>query len=491
MSQAASSSLPPALASALINLLGQENVLTAREELLVYECDGLTIPRAAPAAVVFPRNTEQVVATVKLLREHQTPILPRGAGTGLAGGVVAVTGGVQVSTAKMRTIHQIDIRNRWALVDAGVPNLALSAAVAHSPYHFAPDPSSQRASTIGGNVATCAGGIHTLKHGVTINHILGVEMVLGDGSVHVLGGPGGHTFGPDLVGLISPSEGTLGIITRVWCKLTKKPTGFRTALAVFDASRDATSTVAQIIAAGITPAALEMLDGVFIKVVEEAFHFGFPTDAQAMLLLEIDGEETRNDGTAAASHLDQEMAKIETIARGNRARSFAASADPAKRAELWSARKRAFGALGRLGFSYCTQDACVPRSKLPEVLEEIAKICQKHQLFVTNCFHAGDGNVHPVLCFDENDPEQVRRTLAASGDILRYCISIGGAVSGEHGVGIEKLKYMRDMFAPADLALMHRIRHVFCPGDEMNPLKLLPRDGVEIDLMNPGRKVPQ
>jgi glycolate oxidase len=292
--------------------------------------------------------------------------------------------------------------------------------------------------------------------------------------------------GPDLAGLLCGSEGTLAIVTRVWCRLTPKPKAFRTGLAVYNSSRDATNTVAGIIAAGITPAALEMLDGVFIKVVEEAFHLGFPTDAQAMLLIEVDGVDIPLEG---GSSLDAEMQEIERIARANNARTFEASADEKKRDQLWLARRKAFGSLGRLNLSHCTQDSCVPRSKLPDVLEEIGRICRKYDLFVTNCFHAGDGNVHPALCFDEADPEQVRRIIAASGEIVAYCVSVGGSVTGEHGVGIEKMAYMKFMYSPEDLALMHSLRHSFSPEDRMNPYKILPREGVEIDLVHPCRNV--
>ena len=355
--------------------------------------------------------------------------------------------------------------------------------VANSPYHYAPDPSSQRASTIGGNVATNAGGLHTLKYGVTVNHILGVEVVLSDGSVHTVGGPrGGHDVGPDFTGLLCGTEGTLGIITRVWCRLTPKPTAFRTALAIFDDTQKACQSVADIIAAGIIPAALEMMDGTMVRIVEEAFHLGFPKNAQAVLVLEVDGP---------AGGLDEDLGMIEAMCKKNGA-DFQEGSDPKRRADLWAARKRAFGAIGRASPSYCTQDACVPRSKLPEVLAKIAEICARYHLRATNVFHAGDGNVHPILMYDEADENQVRAALAASGEILRYCISIGGTLTGEHGVGIEKLAYMRDMFDPASLAAMHKIRHVFVgDSDAMNPFKSLPRDGESIDLLHPQRKVPQ
>ncbi|MGN6369156.1 MAG: FAD-binding oxidoreductase [Phycisphaerae bacterium] len=472
------------LISALQAALSAGQVISHPDELVVYECDGFTIPRARPLAVVFPTSTQQVVAAVNVCRKHNVSIVPRGSGTGLAGGIVPVTPGVQISTARMNKILEIDLRNRFALVEAGVCNLALSTAVANSPFHYAPDPSSQRASTIGGNVATNAGGLHTLKYGVTVNHTLGVEIVLSDGSVHTVGGPqgAGAQIGPDLTGLLCGTEGTLGIITKVWCRLTPKPTAFRTALAIFDDTQKACQSVADIIAAGIIPAALEMMDGTMVGIVEQAFHLGFPKNAQAVLVLEVDGPDLG---------LDEDLAQIESICKKNGA-DFQGGSDPKRRADLWSARKRAFGAIGRASPSYCTQDACVPRSKLPEVLAKIAEICARHRLRATNVFHAGDGNVHPILMYDEADESQVRAALAASGEILRYCISIGGTLTGEHGVGIEKLPYMRDMFDPASLASMHKIRHALVGDtDAMNPFKTLPREDINIDLLHPQRKVPQ
>ncbi len=466
----------------LRTLLGPGGIIADPDELVVYECDGFTIPRARPLAVVFPTHTQHVSEILKILSRHHLAVLPRGSGTGLCGGIVAVTPGVQVSTARMKTIHQIDVRNRWALVDAGVLNLRLSDAIADAQLHFAPDPSSQRASTIGGNVATNAGGLHTLKYGVTVNHILGVEVVLADGSIHVLGGPHGHDIGPDFTGLICGTEGTLALITRVWCRLIPKPRAFRTALAIFDSTQHCCQTVADLIAAGIIPAALEMMDGAMIRIVEDAFHLGFPRSAQALLLIEVDGPEIG---------LEEDMNHIEQLARKNNATDIQRGSDPARRDALWSARRRAFAAIGRVSPSYCTQDACIPRSKLPMVIAKIAEICTRHHLQITNVFHAGDGNVHPVLMYDENDPAAVQRTLEASGEILRFCISVGGTVTGEHGVGIEKLPYMRDMFSPDDLHAMHRIRRALVTDDQMNPFKVLPRDGVTIDLEHPQRHVPQ
>lgn len=478
----------PALAD-LAACLPAGGLVTDPAALVVYECDGFTIPRSVPLAVAFPESTEQLVGVVRALIRHDLEILPRGSGTGLAGGIVPVRagGGVQVSTARMRKVLQVDLRNRAALVEAGCPNLALSEALRETAYHYAPDPSSQRASTIGGNVATNAGGIHTLKHGVTNNHILGVEAVTATGEVVTLGGPAGHTTGPDLVGLLCGSEGTLAIISKVWCRLTPKPTAFRTALAVFNSTTEACQTVADIIAAGIIPAALEMMDGTMINIVEDAFHFGFPTDAQAILLIEVDGPAIAGQAGGA---LDEELADIERLARHNNVRDFQGGSDPVRRAALWAARKKAFGAVGRVSPSYCTQDACVPRSLLPQVLERIGEICRGYGIRVTSVFHAGDGNVHPLLMYDEADAASVQRALDASFEILRYCVSVGGTITGEHGVGIEKLSCMADMYSPETLATMRRIRDALVPNDLLNPFKVLPREGVTISLTSPQRRAP-
>ncbi|HVS70622.1 MAG TPA: FAD-linked oxidase C-terminal domain-containing protein [Phycisphaerae bacterium] len=472
--------------SALRSALAPGAVIDDPTALIVYECDGFTIPRATPLAVAFPASTDEVVAVVNLCRGHKIAVLPRGSGTGLTGGIVPVTPSIQLSTARMNKILEVDIPNRCALVEAGVTNSALSDAVKNSPYHYAPDPSSQRASTIGGNVATNAGGLHTLKYGVTVNHLLGMEFVSADGQVHCVGSPRGHDLGPDFAGLLCGSEGTLGIITKVWCRLSPRPAAFRTALAVFHRTQDACQAVADIIAAGITPAALEMMDGPMIQIVEDAFHLGFPTGAQALLVIEVDGPAIADGGA-----LDEDLACIDALCQQNRAACVESSRDPQRRAALWSARKRAFGAIGRISPSYCTQDACVPRSKLPEVISQIAHICQRHGLRATNVFHAGDGNVHPVLMYDEGDGDSVQRALAASADILRLCISIGGVLTGEHGVGIEKLPFMSDMYSPADLAAMHAVRTALVPTDLMNPYKVLPRENAPVNLLHPQRKVPQ
>lgn len=474
------------LIHALAEIVGPDGILADPNELRVYECDGFPVAKGVPRAVVFPRDTEQVARCVRVLAEHDVPIVPRGSGTGLAGGAVSFDQGVLISTSRMTRVESIDLENRVAVAQAGVRNLSLSEAVAaeqarrgdyEAALHFSPDPSSQRASTVGGNASTNAGGINTLKHGVTTNHVLGVEIVLADGEV-VQTRTGGlyDGMGPDLPGLLCGSEGTFGILTRIWCRLTPKPQHLRTVYAVFNSTKDACLTVSDTIAAGIIPTSMEMMDGAMVRVVEDAFHYGFPIDAQAMLLIEIDGIEAA---------LDEQLDAIIDIARRNGATDVQACSEPKRRAELWSARKRAFGAIGRISRSYCTQDACVPRSMLPEVIETVGNIGDEFGLKIANVFHAGDGNIHPILLFDEDDPEQVQRVLEASERILSYCISIGGTLTGEHGVGVEKIHLMRVMFNDATIDTFRKIKDALDPAHRVNDAKLIPSTTLEVQLLKP------
>jgi len=464
----------------LRGIVGERGIVTDPGELLAYECDGFPIAKAVPLAVVFPVDTQQVSDVVRCLNHHGVVIVPRGSGTGLTGGCVGFGDGVIVCTSRMKRIVEVDIPGRWACVEAGVLNTQLTghvqAQLDGEHLHFAPDPSSQKASTIAGNAATNAGGLHTLKYGVSSNHVLGVELVLPDGDIVTTRPAMADGFGPDLPGLICGSEGTLGLITRVWVRLTAQPQAFRTIVGIFKDSTGASKTVADIIATGIVPAALEMMDGAMVRVVEDAFAYGFPRDAGALLLIEIDGVE---------AVLDEQMQKVAQICRNNNATRVDCSADPIKREELWSARKRAFGAIGRISPSYCTQDACIPRSKLPEVLETIGQIGKRYGLTITNVFHAGDGNVHPILLFDEDDAKQVADVMHASHDILEYCISIGGTLTGEHGVGVEKLPMMQVMFNAATIDLFKRIKHTFDADERMNLGKLIPSEKLFVDLTKP------
>ena len=471
----------PALIEELRAIVGPGGVLDDPAERITYECDAFPLARSTPLAVVFPQTTEQVARCLRTLDRHGAPIVPRGNGTGLTGACVAYDEGVIVATSRMNRILEVDTANRVACVEAGVCNLALTEQVNRTPggekLHFAPDPSSQRASTIGGNAATNAGGVHTLKEGVTTNHVLGLEMVLPDGTVlRTRGGKLHAGFGPDLPGLLCGSEGTLGIITKVWVRLTPRLDAFRTIVGVFESSAAACRSVAEVIAAGITPAALEMMDGAMIRVVEQAFHFGFPSDAQALLLFELNGVEAT---------LDEQMRHVVSICERNGAASVDCSADPARRKELWSARKRTFGAIGRISTSYCTQDACVPRSTLPDVIDRIARIGEKYGLIITNVFHAGDGNVHPILLFDEHDPDQARRVMQASHEILRYCIDIGGTLTGEHGVGVEKQPLMSYMFDEPTMETFATIKWAFDPDERINAGKMMPSEKVKVDLVGP------
>lgn len=464
------------------------HLLTDPAELFVYESDGFTIAKARPALVVFPTTTEQVVSIVKALARREVQIVPRGSGTGLAGGCVAFENGVIIATTRMNRILQIDLENRVAQVEAGARNTQLSDAVAQLPgggaYHFAPDPSSQRASTIGGNAATNAGGIHTLKDFVSSNHVLGVEMVLADGQVLVTGGQNGcyESSGLDLTGLICGSEGTFGIITRLWVRLAPKAMGFRTIVSIFSDTADACNAVSEVIAAGMLPAAMEMLDGRMVHVIEDAFHFGFPREAQALVLTEIDGIEAL---------LDQQMQEVAEISRRHHALSIDMSADPAARAKLWKARKSAFGAIGRISHSYCTQDACVPRSMLASVLKRINEIGLAHGLDINNVFHAGDGNVHPIFLYDERDESQVQNTLQAAEEVLKYCIDVGGTLTGEHGVGVEKIHLMPYLFDEPTIRQFQRVKHAFDPSERINAGKLIPSDKIKVTLLKPGRQAPQ
>jgi glycolate oxidase len=463
----------------LRSIVGADAVLTSPTDLLVYECDGYTIEKNRPDVVVFPTSTEQVVEVVRTANAHGVPFLPRGAGTSLAGGCLPVGGGVVISLTRMKRILEVSVRDRYAVVEAGVVNLWLTNHLRPHGYHYAPDPSSQGACTIGGNVATNSGGPHTLKYGVTVNHVLGVELVLPDGSVVHTGGPAEDAPGYDLTGVIVGSEGTFGLATKAWVRITRNPEAYRTLLGVFETVDDATNTISDIIGAGIIPGALEMLDRLILGAVEEAFHFGFPLDAGAVLIMEVDGLE---------AGLDREAERVVAIAKKNGAREVRRANTEAERLLLWKSRKQAFGAVGRLAPSYCTQDGVVPRTKLPHILRAITRIGEKYNIRIANVFHAGDGNIHPILLFDERDAEQVKRVLAASHEILEECVSCGGSVTGEHGIGVEKLDFMPRLFTPEDLAMMLRLRSAFNPDGKCSPAKMLPTAGACIEQSKVARR---
>ncbi len=449
--------------------LGRRQVLSSASELLAYECDGFTIEKNVPDAVVFPESTKQVADVVKLANEYDMPVVARGAGTSLAGGCLPIGGGVVVMLTRMKKIVEIDIRNRIAVVEAGLPNIQLTRALSGTGYHYAPDPSSQGACTIGGNVATNAGGPHTLKYGVTVNHVLGLEAVLGDGSTIQLG-PVVNPAEFNLTGVLVGSEGTLAIVTKVWVRLTANPQDYRTMRAIFESVDDATNAVSDIIAAGIVPAAMELMDQGIVGAVEEAFHFGFPLDAKAIVVIELDGP---------AAGLDRQQEEIVKACKARNAREVLRAASPAERDLLWKCRKLSVGAVGRLSPSYCSQDGAVPRTRLPHILGRIAEIGAKHDIRIVNVAHAGDGNVHPILLFDERDKDQVERVLAASHDFLEECVQCSGSVTAEHGIGVEKIDFMERQFSGNDLAAMARVRAAFNPSGRLGPGKLLPSDGAE------------
>jgi len=463
----------------LKQVVGPDGMLASPSELVVYECDGYTIEKNKPDVVVFPTSTEQIVRIVKICNEANVPFLPRGAGTSLAGGCLPVGGGVMIALTRMKRILEVNTRDRYAVVEPGVVNLWLQNHLKGQGYHYAPDPSSQGACTIGGNVATNSGGPHTLKYGVTVNHVIGVEFVMPDGKVVVTGGPIEDRPGYDLTGVIVGSEGTFGIASRTWVRITRNPEAYRTLLGVFETIDDATNTISDIIGAGIIPGALELLDKLILKAVEEAFHFGFPLDAGAVLIMEVDGLE---------AGLDKDAERIEAIAKKNNAREVKRANTEAERLLLWKSRKQAFGAVGRLAPSYCTQDGVVPRTKLPHILRVIQKIGLKYDLRIANVFHAGDGNIHPILLFDERDPAQVKRVMDASHEILDECINAGGSVTGEHGIGVEKIDFMPKLFSPDDLSMMMRLRSAFNPDNRCSPAKMFPTAGACIEAAGPARR---
>lgn len=464
-------------------IVGDEGMLHEPVELLVYECDGYVVEKKAPDVVLFPTSTQHVVDIVKACNEFDVPFVPRGAGTSLAGGCLPVGGGVMIALTRMKQILEVNFRDRYAVVEPGLVNVHLTQHLKGSGFHYAPDPSSQGACTIGGNVATNSGGPHTLKYGVTVNHVLGLEVVLPDGEVVEIGGPAEDLPGFDLPGLFVGSEGTFGVVTKVLVRITRDPAAFRTMLGVFETVDDATRAISGIIGAGIVPAALEMMDQGIVSALEAAFHFGFPLDAGAVLLIEVDGLEVS---------VEQEAQKIIQICTDHAAREVRTANSEAERQLLWKCRKQAFGAIGRLSPSYCTQDGVVPRTKLPEILKHISESAARHDIKVVNVFHAGDGNIHPILLFDERDAEQIDRVMKASDEILSKCIELGGSVTGEHGIGVEKISFMDKLFSNDDLEVMAAVRTAFNPDGRCSPAKMLPTAGAcgmeHIEREHPGRR---
>ena len=449
----------------LEQLLGHKAVVTSDADLMVYECDAFVAAKTRPLAVVFPDSTEKVALAVKWANQHNVTVVPRGAGTGLAGGALPETDSLMISTSRLNQIVEVDIPNRRALVEAGVVNVHLTQAASPYGYCFAPDPSSQAACTIGGNIAANSGGPHTLKYGITVNHTLGVELVTPAGEIVWLGGAVEEAPGYDLLGAVVGSEGTLGIVTKAWVKLVRAPQKAHTMLAIFDDFQQGAQCVTNIIGAGIIPAALEMLDDVFLPAIEAAYQFGLPLDARAILLIETDGLEE-----ASA----EEYERAAQICRDSGAREVRLARDDKERKLLWAARKGAFGAVGRITPSYVTQDGVVPRSKLTEILAIIKEVGLKHDVTIANVFHAGDGNLHPCVFYDERDITQLPRVLEAGEEILKQCIDMGGSATGEHGTGIEKVALMEYAFNADTIQAMREFKDVFNPDGLFNPSKLLP-----------------
>ncbi len=449
----------------LRHVFGDERLATGFEQLLTYEADGHTLRRQAPDAVVYPETTLEVQQAVRICNRFDVPFLARGAGTGLSGGAVAARGGLIIELARMNRILDVDYAGRTAVVQPGVVNLHLSLHTRPHGFHYAPDPSSQGACTIGGNVAENSGGPHTLRHGVTTNHVLGLEVVLPSGELLRTGRPNGDAPGYDLTGLFVGSEGTFGIATEITVRLTPDPEGLRTFLAVYDDVQDASEAVGAVLRAGIVPAALELIDNLAIRAVESHLRVGFPLDAAAVLLIEIEGAEPELDPLAE---------DIVRICREQRAREIRKAADERTRAQLWKGRKHALGAVGKLAGAYYTHDGVVPRSRLPEALRRVSEIGSRHALRIANVCHAGDGNLHPLILYDPHDAREVERVRAAGAEILKLCVDLGGVLSGEHGIGHEKQDCMGWMFGPDDLDQMARVRRVFDPGERCNPGKVFP-----------------
>jgi glycolate oxidase len=480
MGSRASVSKPLApLAAELAGIVGLDGLVSHRSELSVYECDGWTVAKSAPDLLVLPRTTAQVSGVLAALDRRGVAFVPRGAGTGLSGGCLPLGAPVMVCTSRMNRVVAIDLGNRRIEVESGVVNVNVTNAVKAAGYFYAPDPSSQVACTIGGNIAENSGGPHTLKYGVTTNHVLGVELVLSNGEVVELGGPTEERCGYDLLGAVVGAEGTAGIVTRATLRLLREPQAHRTLLATFAGVDSATQAVSAIIASGIIPGAIEMMDRLIIRAVDAAFKVGFPPDAGAVLIVELDGLEA-----GLAGHADQ-VARIATEAG---AVEVKLARDEAERALLWKARKRAFGAVGRLAPNYATQDGVVPRTRLPDIMRVITMLSAHFNLAIGNVFHAGDGNIHPVILYDERDPDQVRRAIELGREILKACVEMGGSLTGEHGIGVEKQQEMPLLYSPEDLLVMTELRRVFDPAGRANPNKVIPEPGACVEVAAPRRQ---
>jgi glycolate oxidase len=445
-------------------LLGPRGYLHRSEDLALYEYDG-SVDKGRPELVVFPRSTDDVAAIVRIAAERNIPIVGRGAGTGLSGGAIPRAGGMVISFARMNRVLAIDLNDERALLEPGVVNLEITQAVERDGYFYAPDPSSQRACTIGGNVSENAGGPHTLAYGVTTNHVLGLEAVLTDGSVIATGGKAPDSPGYDLTGLLTGSEGTMALITKITARLMRAPEVVKTLLAIYDSADHCADSVAEITARAITPAAIEMLDGVMLRMVEEDTHAGYPMDASAVLLIELEGLKEA---------VEEQTIEIEQACLQCRAREVRIARTAAERELLWKGRKNAFGAVGRVSPSYYVQDGVVPRTRIAPTLRHIGQVSERFGLTISNIFHAGDGNMHPIILFDARKPGELERAKAAGDEILRFCVAQGGSITGEHGVGMEKMELIGEQFSNDSLEMIGRLKNLFDPTCRLNPGKMLP-----------------
>jgi glycolate oxidase len=446
-------------------VLGAGGMITDPTELKTYECDGLTNFRVVPAAVLLPQTVEQVRAVVRICHENKIPFVARGSGTGLSGGALPVAAGVVLSLARMNRILEVDFPNQRVAVEPGVINAFITQQIAPQGYFYAPDPSSQQVCSIGGNVAENSGGAHCLKYGFTSTHVLGMDVVLPDGELVQLGGPALDSPGYDLAGVFVGSEGTLGVVTRVILRIVKRPEAISTLLAAFNSTHEAGAAVSEIIGAGVLPAAIEMMDNLAIQAAEASVHAGYP-NAGGLLLVELDG---------TASEVETLMEQVKQICTRCGAWEIRLAHSEAERIVVWKGRKAAFAAMGRISPSYIVQDGVIPRTALPRVMDEIARLSRESGLRVANVFHAGDGNLHPLVLYDGRIPGQEKLAESVAADILRLCIQAGGSITGEHGVGAEKKAFMAEMFAEPDLDTMQLVRCAFDPEHLANPGKVFPR----------------
>jgi glycolate oxidase len=448
-------------------LVAAEALITSEDERRAFETDGLTAYRRMPLAVVLPSTTAEVSAVMAYCHRNGVRVVPRGAGTSLAGGAIAQEDAVILGVGKMTRVLDLDFANRTARVQSGITNLAISGAVSHEGFFYAPDPSSQLACTIAGNIAMNSGGAHCLKYGVTTNNLMGVTLVMNDGTVVEIGGGHLDSGGYDLLGLVCGSEGQLGVVTEATVRILRAAEGARPALVGFSSVEDAGACTAAIIAAGIIPVAIEYMDREAILITEDFAQAGYPRDAEAMLIIEVEGSD---------AEIDDMLGRIAAIAQGFRPTSLKVSRSEAESAAIWKGRKSAFGATGRIS-DYICMDGTIPTGQLAHVLERIGAICAGHGLRVANVFHAGDGNLHPLILFDINTPGEMEKAEAAGDEILKLCVEVGGCLTGEHGVGIEKRELMRFQYNQADLEQQMRVKNVFDPAWLMNPAKVFPLEG--------------